>query len=760
MKIDRRSFLSFIIGGAAGIHLSPLPWKLADDSAIWTQTWPWTPVPEDGEVTYENSACTLCPGGCGITVRKIDDRAVKIEGMKGHPVNDGGLCILGLSGLQLLYGPTRVKTPLRRAGKRGEGRWEPITWKEAVSAVVQKMGELRASGRAHTVGCIMGSDRGTVPRLLSRFLTVYGSPNFIRNPSFQDSYELILDLMHGLQGSAGFDVEHADFVLSFGSGLIDGWGSPVRMFRAHSLWRKNGGKVVQIEPRLSNTAAKADKWIPINPGTEAVLALALAHVMIKESLYNKDFVDNHAVGFADGTDDQGKQRPGFKQLVHEKYSPDTVEKITGVPKATIISLARKFARASRPLAVCGRGQGKTPGGAGEFAAVHALNALAGRINTPGGIWAAPEPDYIAWPELEMDGKAAEGMQKGRIDEAGGERYPNSRYLLNRFLEKTASGKGYPAQVLFVSGANPLYEMPGVEGVKKAFDKIPFVVSFSSYMDETAENADLILPNHVYLERYEDVPSPSGIPKPFIGLSRPVVTPQFDTRHLGDTIITMAKALGGNMAKAFPWDSYEDCLKDTLGNRWESLFQNGFLSDPTFRVPTWKKAFDTPSRKFEFVVSQSSNGSAKVFKTAELYTPVKPEGDSSSYPLVLIPYEIMRLANGFIGDPPFVIKTVDDTILKGKESFIEVNPKTARALGLSEGSLAMLTTPKGSEKVRVHLFDGIMPGIVAMPKGLGHTAYDNYLAEKGVNFNNLIGPIKDPVSGLDAAWGIRAKLTKS
>ena len=107
MKIDRRSFLSFVIGGAAGTTLSPLPWKVLDDVSIWTQMWPWTPVPEDGEVSYVNSTCTLCPGGCGISVRLIDDRPVKIEGTEGHPVNDGGLCVLGLSGLQLLYAQSR-----------------------------------------------------------------------------------------------------------------------------------------------------------------------------------------------------------------------------------------------------------------------------------------------------------------------------------------------------------------------------------------------------------------------------------------------------------------------------------------------------------------------------------------------------------------------------------------------------------------------------------------------------------------------------
>jgi len=266
MKIGRRSFLSFLLGGAAGTALSPLPWKLMDDSSIWTQMWPWTPVPEDGEASYVNSSCTLCPGGCGISVRKIDDRAVKIEGMNGHPVNNGGLCILGLSGLQLLYGPTRVKTPLKRVGKRGQGRWEKISWKDAVSQVAETLGDLREKGQSHTVGFISDSDRGTVPRLFERFLAVYGSPNLMRPSSIIDSYELTLYLMQGAQALPGFDFENANFILSFGSGILDGWGSPVRMFRANSTWCNTGGKVIQIEPRLSNTAAKSDKWFPLIRG--------------------------------------------------------------------------------------------------------------------------------------------------------------------------------------------------------------------------------------------------------------------------------------------------------------------------------------------------------------------------------------------------------------------------------------------------------------------------------------------------------------
>lgn len=741
MKIGRRSFLSFLLGGAAGTALSPLPWKLMDDSSIWTQMWPWTPVPQDGEASYVNSSCTLCPGGCGITVRKIDDRAVKIEGMNGHPVNNGGLCSLGLSGLQLLYGPTRVKTPLKRVGKRGQGNWEKISWKNAVSQVAETLGDLRANGQSHTVGFISDSDRGTVPRLCERFLTVYGSPNLMCPSSIIDSYELALYLMQGAQALPGFDFENSNFILSFGSGILDGWGSPVRMFRANSTWRNTGGKVIQIEPRLSNTAAKSDKWIPINPGMEEVLALGIAHVIIKESLYDAEFVHYYSEGFED-----------WKRFVLDKYGPDSIAGITGVDSTTIISLARSFARASRPLAICGRGQGTTPGSLKECTAVHALNALVGNINKKGGIYAVAEPDYINWPEVEMDATASAGMQKDRLDGAGSKRYPFSRYLLSRFPQALNSGDSYPLKALLVAGANPLYTLPDTKAVKKAFDKVPFVVSFSSYMDETAQHADLILPNHAYLERYEDIPTPAGMLKPVIGLSRPVVEPLYNTKHTGDVIILLAKAMGGNIAGAFSWNTYDECLKQTLGYKWQVMVEKGFWSYPDFFVQTHEESFDTVSGKFEFAPREAP--------LLREFKPVSIDGDKTDYPLLLIPYDSIRLANGVIGDPPFVMKTVDDTVLKGTDVFIEVNPKTAGEHGLREGQLAMLSTPVGKAKVKVHLFDGIMPGIVALPRGLGHTAFDDYLAGKGINFNELIGPVEDSVSGLDAAWGIRVKLVKA
>lgn len=734
MKVDRRSFLSFVIGGAAGTALTPLPWKLTDDLSIWSQNWPWTPVPPRGETTYVASTCTLCPGGCGISVRKVDDRVVKVEGLKGHPVNDGGICPLGLAGVQLLYSPTRVRTPLKKVN----GAWREIAWDTAIAEIAARLKELRAKGEPQTVAWVSDSDRGTVAELCKRFLTVYGSPNFIRAPSIQDSYELALYLTQGQRAVAGFDLANATYVLSFGSGIIEGWGAPPYLFRAKAAMQQKGGTIAQLEGRLSKTAAKADRFIPIKPGTEGALALGLIHVILKEGLYRKDILQNQTLG-----------GDALKKLAGDAFAPEAVASVTGVEAKAIVDLAKAFAGAKKPLAICGRGNGRQEAGnAQEFLAVHFLNALMGSVNTAGGVIAVPEPDYIDWPEPEMDAIASKGMQQARVDGAGGKDFPLSRYLLNRLPEAIGAGASSPVQALFVNGANPAYSLMDTAKVEKAFKKIPLIVSFSAFMDETAAMAHYILPNHVYLERFEDVPAAQGFPRPVIGLMKPVIQPLFNTRHTGDAVIQLAKAVGGNVASAFGWDSYEACLEESLGDKWDGLKEEGYWVDAKFSPA----AFETKSKKFEFANAEITQLPG--------YAALKAPGDEKTFPLTLVPFDTLRLAGGAVGAPPFLVKSLEETLLVKNDGFVEINPADAQKLGLIDGADAVLSTPKGSARVKVSVSEGIMPGLAAMVRGLGHTAYDRFLAGKGVNIHSLMGSVEAPGTGFESAWGVRAQLTKA
>ncbi len=733
MKIDRRSFLAFVIGGAAGTALTPLPWKITDDLSIWTQNWPWTPIPPKGETTYVTSTCSLCPGGCGISVRKVGERVVKVEGLKGHPVNDGSVCILGASGSQLLYGPSRVRAPLKKVN----GGWREISWEQAIQEIAAKLRELREKNEPQSIAWVSDTDRGTTAELCKRFLTVYGSPNFIRTPSMQDAYEIALYLTQGNRAMPGFDLSGATYLLSFGSGLLEGWGSPPFMFQSKNAMQRKGGAFSQVEARLSKTAAKADRWIPVKPGTEGALAFGIMHVILKEGLYRKDFVEGRSSGFET-----------LQKVVAEAYTPEAVSQLTGVDANVIIDLAKAFAGAKKPLAICGRGKGHVPGRVQEYLAVHFLNALVGGVNASGGVVAVPEPDYIDWPEPEMDAIASQGMQQPRVDGAGSPEFPLSRYLLNRLVEAIHTGASSPVQALFVGSANPAYSLMDTQGVEKALKRVPLLVSFSSFMDETAALSHYILPSPTYLERFEDIPVALGFPKPIIGLAKPVVSPLFNTKPTGDVVIALAKAVGGTVAGAFPWDSHEACLQETLGSQWDKLKKAGYRVDESL-VPL---EFETKSGKFDF--SNPDIGKLPP------YTAFKAPGDEKSFPLTLIPFDSMRLTVGYIGSPPFMIKTLEDTILHKEDVLVELHPATAKNLGLTQGDDAVLSTPKGNAKVKVNLYEGIMPDLVGLVTGLGHTAYSEYLAGKGVNPYRLMSAVEDPVTGLEAAWGVRVKLTKA
>ncbi|MCP4688006.1 MAG: molybdopterin-dependent oxidoreductase [Desulfobacterales bacterium] len=716
--------MSFVIGGAAGTALTPVALKLTDDSSIWSQNWPWTPVPLDGEINYADSACTLCPGGCGITVRKIDDRAVKIEGKEGHPVNDGGICPLGVSGLQLLYGPNRVKSPMKKVN----GVHRKISWDDAITEVVEKLAKLREDGEPDAAACIAGSEGGTTPALMERLLKACGSLNFMPTPTMTDAYAMAMKIQQGQEAQPGFDLENADFILSFGAGVIDGWGSPVRMFRANAGWKEAGVEIAQVEPRQSNTAAKSDLWLPAKPGTEAALAMGVAHVLIQKSLYNATFVNARTAGFEK-----------WKAHVLANYAPQKVAEITGVPAEKIVAAAVKFGKAKNPAAICGRGKGRAPGQVNEVMAVQALNALKGAINQKGGVFAVPFP-ATDWPEVEPDDAAQAGIGKGRLDGAGSDLYPNARSLPNRLPSVAKPGA---VKLLFVMGANPFYSFSNGAALKEAV-KDAYKVSFSSYMDETAMEADLILPNHVYLERWEDASTIAGLSKPAISLVQPVVDPQLDTMNTGDVIIRVAKDMGDAVAEAFPWDDYETCLQETMGEKWDALEEEGVWVDDSFEPP---EGFDTASGKFEFTLNADGPSSD--------YTPVKLEGADGG--LLLIPYDTIRLASDYIGDPPFLVKLLSNEILKENDGLVALNPATAKKFGLSECSTVEFTTGAGKAEVRVCLSHGVMPGVMAMPRGLGHTAFDEFLKDKGVNVNALIGVVEDPFTGLDAAWGVRAKL---
>ena len=820
MELDRRNFIKFLVGGVAGIHLTPIPWKLTDDIAIWTQNWPWVPVPPVGEFNSVKSVCNLCPGGCGIEVRKTGPRAVKIEGRTDYPVNPGGVCPLGMGGLQLLYDESiRYTRPMKRVGPRGSNTFMDISWNEALSLLAERILTLRRQAKPESVAAIDGNHSGsTVSIMIERLLKAIGSPNYLRLPTAEDTFSIANALMQGTETPLAYDLENSDYILSFGSGLLEGWGAPGRVLNAWNLWHENSGKnktrIVQIESRASNTASKADQWAAPKPGTEAALALGLAHVIVKEELYNKKFVKDYTFGFDDWNSSDGKHHTGFKTMLLTKYSPARVSEITGLDQKIIIALARDFAGAKAPLATVGKGKGTLNGSVFEFMAIHSLNALMGNINSPGGILVHEPIPLNELPQIEADPVAAEGLKNPRIDQAGGNQYPFTDSLINNLTETILKSKASPVDTLLVFSANPAYTLPDGGAFKKALKKVPFIVSFSPYQDETAYMADLILPDHSYLEKMDDIVWPSGLQYPLYGLSHPVVDPVYNTRNTGDVIIQLSKLIG--LKPAFPWSKFEDVLKarvkglydagqglvsykdnstpvwekqkkgnfqkpdySSFEDMWKKIKSEGLWYRPAHRYGGWETLFKTPTGKFEFFSTQIElavydNTKKAPGKSAIKELGIAAKGDdvfmphydkpgsrkqNSSYPLTMLPYEMINLASSWIANPPFLYKTLFDNQLRKEDSFAEINPKTASEYGVKNGDPIIIKSPAGEVRVRAHLFEGAMPGIVFLPLGLGHTAYDEFIRNKGVNPNDIISAGKDPLSGHPVWWDTPVKIIK-
>jgi len=811
MELNRRNFISLMVGGVAGMHITPLPWKLTDDIAIWTQNWPWVPVPPAGAFNSAKSVCTLCPGGCGIEVRKVDGRAVKIEGRTDFPVNPGGICPVGMGGLQLLYNEDiRFTRPMKRVGPRGAGQFADISWKEAVGILSERIGGLRKKGAGEAIAAIDGnSARSATALLVERLLKAVGSPNYLRAPSLDDTYSLANLMMLGTDGPMAYDLENSDFILSFGAGLIEGWGAPGRMINAWSIWRdqetRGKVKVVQVEARASNTASKADQWVAVMPGTEGALALAMAHVIIKEGLYNKEFVGGYTSGFNE-----------WSSFVIRQYSPEQAAAVTSCPSEEIRSLARAFAKSKAPVALCGRGKGTLNGSLYESMCIQSLNALTGGINRIGGVLVQDHLPLASLPDITYDEVSRQGVQKARLDHAGTPKFPYAQSVASLFAKEVREAADSRIDTLLVFGSNPVQTLPDGGLFRKALSKIPFIVSFSSFRDDTSMYADLVLPDHTYLEKMDEVVWPAGLQYPLYSLTRPVVKPLYETKNCGDTIIELAKAIGGSVAASFPWKGFEDVVKHrakglfdsakgltgykadspvwkmmqkaeeitpdykSFDDLWNKLSKGGFWYRPVHNYGRWDSIFKTATGKFEFVstrlqlaiqgylrqnqadsaLSGLGIGAGAQVAAYPHYEETNAQVDTKVYPITLVPYEMINLASGSVASPPHLNKTIFDNQLLKEDSFAEINPKTASQLGIKEGEPVFIESAAGRIRVRVSIFEGAMPGCVFVPLGFGRIGWDEFTRGKGANPNDIILPRMDPVSGQPVWWKTPVKITKA
>lgn len=737
--------------------------------------------------------CLLCPSGCGILTRVADGRVVKLEGNPMHPVNMGALCPKGQAAPELLYNPDRVAGPLKRTGARGAGEWQSITWDEAVQTVAAKLSALRAAGQPERAALMYGETRGQLRAFFERFLSAVGSPNAIARESLNTAAaKLGVYLTQGVYDLPAYDLENSDYLLAFGASLLEAGRSPQRAIAGYSYLRRGRakrGKVVVIDPRQGITGAKADEWIPIIPGTDAALALGLAHVIIRAGLVDSDFVLNYGFGYEDFPDDQGRLRQGFKSLVLERYSPPQVEAITGVPAATISRLAGEFA-ANRPaIAVLPAKGGLLNGSIGGVytaMAVHALNALVGSLERRGGVMTQRYTAVPDWPALPPDPVAEQGRAAERVDGAG-TLFPLARHAYQAVADRVLAGQ--PLEALFLYDANPVYEVPGGARFAQAFERIPFIVSFASFLDESAQLADLVLPEPTFLERYQD-DYIEGLGYPGIALRQPVITPRLDTLATGDFLLRVAAGLGGPVAAAFPWATYEDVLRfrlQSVGTDWDTLKELGVWMTPGYRFARrgderWVNEvlgrdrrtaprdgrFDFYSRELDAVLGQLTADQRSALglppgddPALPHYEPPPFRGAAAEYPFVLNVITLMSLGSmSAAANLPTLQEISGMTVNETWDSWLEMNPEAAAEHGLQDKDPVWVESPYGKVQTKVRLVAALRPDVVNLPYNQGHTAVGRWAKDRGVNGLALLDPVSEPAAGLAAFTNTRVKVYRA
>lgn len=751
VTIGRRDF--FKVYAAAGVAVLQ-GCRRRDQELIESPVRRSTALP--GASVWRRSICGQCGAGCEIEVRTVDRLAKKIEGLPEGFVNQGGVCALGHSALQELYHPDRVTEPMRRGAS---GELEPVSWEEALEAAATAV----AAAPAETT-VLSGAPSGPLLGLWRRFAAAIGAPA----PVHWQPADVVVEreaarLAFGEWARPAYDLARSDYVVSIGAPFLDRWRSPVHFGAAWAeLTADRRGKLVQVEARHSLTAANADDWLPVAPGSEGMLARGLAGWLLSSGTVADD------------------ARAAYESLYPEA-PPDLAETAErcGIDADRIERLAAELSRARRPLVMVGGSALEGQNGVAVGAAALALDVLLGAVGREGGVFAGVDFGF-------------EGRLAGDADAAA----PPAA-LAEQLAEAGESG------VLIVSEADPLHAMPGLAA---SFERTGTVIALSAFFDDTTLRADLVLPIQTDLERFQAVePDPvRGVPALLI--ASPTVAPRGEARHPGDVALALAAAAGNELS----WPGFQEAVEASLSDAFAvtraagddgrrsaalpasliagalnarqfvrrttdagGLLGTGEMRRSPSRMPAGTRAASRDSREpVEASVSGRPDGRpvdaadvaalgddalAGIADPATLPAPAAPAGVES---FTLVPFESLKLGDGRGANRPWLQELPDplSTVMWG--SWAEMATADADRLGIDTGDIVRLTGTAAEIELPAIVLPTVRPGCVGVPAGGGHADYGRYARGRGANVNALLTPDREVAgAGAFARGGLRVRVER-
>ena len=682
----------------------------------------------DQRVEKIATICEMCFWRCGVLASVASGKVVRVEGNPDHPLTQGRLCARGNAGTGLLYDPDRLKYPLLRTGKRGEGQFKRATWDEALDFLAARLQAIKAE---HGPEAVAFFPHGIGSRFFGTLMKAYGTPNSAE-PSFAQcrgprdvGYSLTFG--HGLGSPEPVDLEEAKVIVLIGSHL--GENVFTSQITAFATGLSRGAKLIAVDPRYSTAAAKADWWLPIRPGTDIALLLAWIHVLIAERLYDQPYVAKYA--------------QGFDQLAAHvrEFTPEWAESITELKAEQIRETARAMGQA-KPAVVVHPGRHVTWYGddTQRARAMAILTALLGTWGRKGGLF-LPTPLSQGSIELPDFPEAA----RGRADGAG-TRFPlasEEMGVTNGLVDATLSGEPYPIKAWIVYGQNVVESLPQPQRTLEAIGKLDLMVVVDVLPVDQIDYADVVLPEATYLERYDPPLFVGSAKRPFVAIRQPVVEPLYESKPGWWIAKQLAKRLG--LEGFFPWDTPEqhlEALVEPLGINMLELHSRGaiaFAGKPYIedRTSDEDPLFGTASGKIELYSKELKDLGADPLPR---YTPITDP-----------PKGFFRLIYGRAPVHSFARSQNNEALhalMPENEAWLHT--KMAADLHLSAGDRVLLENDEGvrSLPVLVKVTEGIRRDCVYLVHGFGQRSKRlTKAAGKGASDTSLMSHVKvDPLMG--------------
>ena len=725
------------------------------------------------------SACWNCVTRDAMIGFVEDGRLVKLEGHPDSIRGQGKICAKGAAGINQLYDPDRILYPMKRVGKRGEGKWKRISWDAALTELTGRMQKLKDEGHPEKFMFHYGRMKSSSSKIVKTFLGQYGSGTGGNHTSICEGGKWTAQELTWGKHYDNWDFDNTKYVLNFGSNVLSAHTNHIPASqRLVSAMAERGVKMVTFDVRLSNTAARSTEWVPVKPGQDGAVVLAMCREIMNAGLIDKDFFK--FIKATENLDATTDEKVAALKAHLAQYTPEWAEKMSGVPAAKIKSIALEFAKAKPAVVISYRGAVAHYNGNDTERAVQMLAAITGNIDNPGG---RCRPASTKWKYPKGPKKKPKSKKLKIADGFKGQAAYPTHHINHQILKVIKDGKAGRPEIYMWYCYTPVYANGECqENIDILSDEslMPYNVCVNAYYDESAALADLILPNPSYLEwwDWEDMVSPKQIPE--FAIRQPFVKPLGESRDFKDVVCDMAERmgfpLGFKTAEEFVKKSCDSTPGIKEAGGFEYMKTHGVWHDPKAKPKYYgyKKEIKADALKKDGVILDEATGvywnakkakakkedyvaTKKAFKAYvgqkigdKVYAGFKPDAVNKSgyfelysellkmkkYPalptyvpipehekmgpkdLVLTTYKVAVQIHSRSANCKWLTEMYHDNPAK-------INPISAGPLGIKTGDAIKVKSVIAEIETTAEVTEEIVPGVVAISMHLGHWQYGRY-----------------------------------